>query len=320
MNFTEYDDFNELANTCQKISALPNTSSKLFGLPDDDELDDYNEEDTETIHMIGMPSDPETVASRSVINVYGKAIPQKKQPIFGDAYCTLEEAEELIEEGCGIKNALKAGLQLQESLGYESPYKVGDFIKLNKEDMPHIYIIISTDGSDLELAKPTANQNEYRVIGGGVWPRCRCEYEDISHKVDLPIYRIKEIIQSNDNDDCDMMEKLCPGCTEAPVSAIRGLQESFNGKWFDESPMKKAAEVKLDNSRDKTPNNIQPSFLDENGVMKANTEEIFNQINTKMAEMFGEPYQTAMKNPKAKCNAIYDGGPEVICSTNPIES
>ena len=301
--------FEEINQKCKAIANLP---------PDEDETP--GDEENMAVIVKASPSDPETEPLYQAYGISGELINAKKGPLFSstdDHVLTQEDKESICECGLGLNtmNTLRAtkAINALESLGYEAPYNVGDTVQLKNKDMPHIFIIVSTDGDGYELAKPTNNSAEMRMCGDGCWPRMHCSADEIDKKTMYTLMAIENILKENEAHDREMKEKLCPTLVPEYDTSRLGMHQLHEAQisTVDSRGQKRAKENRnaIMHQDMKTLHNNQ--IMDDQGHLKPNNKELFKGISERMDEIFGTGY---------KDKFMYDGGPEVQWSDEPIKA
>lgn len=308
MFFNDEDIFNEVAATCDALSMLPSAK-------DGDKADSTNEGDF-AILVKASPYDSEDTEAYRVFGISGEKIDDPRRPMFGcaDTEPKIIQGKELdntLQEGIGLslRNAFHGASQVEcdAGLGFEGAYKPYDLVTLNKENMPHIFIVVCSDGEGYTLAKPTMNGLNQRegcfclTNTDGNWPKCRCQHQDIAGPADKTLCELQFIMRDNDNLDKQLFELLCPDCDDDnSVCDNNGLVkfEAFGNKSFDESPMKSAQATRKAIAQG---TKQVPKKWDGKKYVE-NTEEIFKKINTMLDHV------------TLKDNITYDAGPEVSYS------
>lgn len=301
--------FEEINQQCKAIANLP---------PDED--DTPSDEEDMAIVVRASPHDDENAPLYKAYGISGEQINAKKGPIFSatdDHELTTKDKETICECGLGLNtmNAIHAmkNVNALESLGYEAPYNVGDTVQLKNQDMPHIFVIVSTDGDGYELAKPTNNCSEMRTCGDGCWPRMHCSADEIDKKTMYDLMAIVNILKENEACDKQMKEKLCPTLIPEYDTTRLGMHQLHEAQisTVDSRGQKLAKQNRnaIMHQDLKTLHNNQ--MMDEQGHLKPNNKELFKGISERMDEIFGTGY---------KDKFTYDGGPEVQWSDEPIQA
>ena len=301
--------FEELNQQCKAIANLP---------PDED--DSVGDEENMAVIVKASPYDDETTPLYKAYGISGKEINAKKGPLFSstdDHELTQEDKISICECGLGLNtmNTLRAtkAINALESLGYEAPYNVGDTVTLKNKDIPHIFIIVSADGDGYELAKPTNNSAEMRVCGDGCWPRMHCSCDEIDSKTMYTIMAIENILKENETFDREMREKLCPTLIPEYDTSRLGMHQLHEAQisTVDSRGQKRAKENRNAIMHQDMKTLHKNQIMDDKGHLKPNNKELFKGISERMDEIFGTGY---------KDKFMYDGGPEVHWSDEPIKA
>lgn len=316
MFYDNNDQFNALTEMCNQFATLPSLTDK-----------DVIDEEVEQISIKAKPlSTDDWMEEVNAIEVDDDTIDPDLTPVIDTPVnndVTIGETMNKIYE-MGIGSSFKHSMNAfkGESLGYESPFSENDFV--TRKGCPHIFIVVCNDGEGCEIAKPTCNRSEFRQFSDGIWPRCHCDPSELTKCVEFSLPEINSVLKYNAEADKNMLSELCPDYYSEPeydTDKMGALQitEAFNGKGFDATPMEKAKQVKINNSMDKIPNNFKEKVFNDDGHLQQNTEAVFNKINSRFAEMFNLPYETAMKDADAPCNKVYEGGQDAVWGNNPIK-
>lgn len=308
--FESQAQFEELNQQCKAIA----------NLPPEEEDNPPEDEDTMALIVQASPYDDATTPLYKAYGISGKEINAKKGPLFSstdDGELSKEDKLAICEAGLGLNtmNTIHAmkNINALESLGFEAPYNVGDTVQLKNKDIPHIFIIVSNDGDGYELAKPTNNRAEMRTCGDGCWPRMHCSGDEIDQRTMFDLTGIDHILRQNEKLDTEMREKLCPTLVPEYDTGRLGMHQLHEAQIsrVDSRGQKLAKQNRnaIMHQDMKTLHDNQ--IMDDQGHLKPNNKELFKGIAQRMDEIFGTGY---------KDKYVYDGGPEVQWSDEPIKA